>query len=151
LRERAGTGNAASTHAYGEAFVLLDPSRIFPMPINLSDIGSTLSFETFLLNLFGSTPSTPQKMVPTNAHVKPLAPHILRAWNGSAASSLDITVTWIRRARVSYGWLSGADVALDESAEAYTLNVYKGAALLRSQTINGPFVAPVVPSFTRRP
>lgn len=147
LRERAGTGYASTTHAAGDQFVLLDRTRIAAMPLNLGDIGGTLFFETFLLNLFGSTPSSSQKVVPSNARVKPLAPHMLRAIKASPTSLLDITVTWIRKARVNTAWLNGTDVALDESAETYTLSVYRGGALMRAQTINGPFVSPVVPTF----
>jgi hypothetical protein len=58
------------------------------------------------------------------------------AGSGSIYSLSDITLSWIRRARVKGGWYSGADVPLDESAEAYTLDIYNGSTLKRSVTIS---------------
>lgn len=147
LRARGGTEYAMSTHAAGDAFVLLDPTRIASLPILLTDIGSTLYFEAFLLNLFGNTPSGTQTLTPANARVKPLSPALFAAGHGSASSASDISLSWIRRARVNAQWLDGADVALDESAENYTLTIYNGATLVRTVTVAGPFTAPTKPNY----
>jgi hypothetical protein len=137
LRARVGTEGAMGTHVVGEPFVLLDTTHILPLSINLTDIGRTLKFEAFLLNLFGSTVSGSATLTPGNARVKPLSPVLFTAGHGSAASLSDISLSWIRRARVNAQWLDGADVALDESAENYTLSVLNGSTVVRTVTVSG--------------
>jgi hypothetical protein len=148
LRGRGGTEAAMSTHATGDAFVLLDATRIAPLSILLGDIGSTLYFEAFLMNLYGNNVSASTKVTPANARVKPLSPALFTALPGSASSTSDITLSWIRRARVNAQWLDGADVALDESSESYTLTMLNGSTVVRTVTISGPFTAPAVPTYT---
>jgi hypothetical protein len=137
LRGRVGTEWAMSTHVAGETFVLLDRTRMAVLPILLTDIKSAMYFETYLLNLFGTTPSTPQKVVPTVARVKPLSPALFVAGPGSAASTSDISLSWIRRARVGAQWLDGTDVPLDESSESYQLQVLNGSMVVRTVTVAG--------------
>jgi hypothetical protein len=131
LRGRVGTEWAMAAHAASEQFVFLDPTKIITSAINLSDIGATLFFETHLLNLFANQPATPQTLAPAVARVKPLSPVLFTA--GHVAT--DISLSWIRRARVNAQWLDGADVPLDESAETYTLNIFNGATLKRTVTV----------------
>jgi hypothetical protein len=137
LRGRVGTEWAMSTHVAGETFVLLDRTRMAALPILLTDIKSAMYFETYLLNLFGTTPSAPQKVVPTIARVKPLSPALFVAGPGSAASTSDISLSWIRRARVGAQWLDGTDVPLDESSESYQLQVLNGSTVVRTVTVAG--------------
>jgi hypothetical protein len=137
LRGRVGTEWAMSTHVTGETFVLLDRTRIASMPVLLTDIKAAMYFETYLLNLFGSTPSAAQKVVPTVARVKPLSPALFVAGPGSAASTSDISLSWIRRARVSAQWLDGTDVPLDESSESYQLQVLNSSTVVRTVTVAG--------------
>jgi hypothetical protein len=135
LRGRVGTEGAMTSHVSGEQFVFLDATKIISAAINVSDIGATLYFEPHLLNLFASQAVTPQILVPSVARVKPLSPVLFNAFHGSALSASDITLSWIRRARVNAQWLSGTDVPLDESAEAYTLDVFSGSTLKRTATV----------------
>lgn len=148
LRGRGGTEYAMSTHAAGDTFVLLDPARVAAMPLQQTDIGTQLSFETFLLNLFGNTPSAVVNVTPANAHVKPLSPAQFIAGHGSAASTSDISLSWLRRARINGQWLDGTDVPLDESSESYQLQVLNGSSVVRTIIVNGPFTAPAVPTYT---
>lgn len=148
LRGRVGTEYAMPTHTAGDTFVFLDPTRIAAMPLQQTDIGTQLSFETFLLNLFGNTPSAVVNVTPANAHVKPLAPAQFIAGHGSAASTSDISISWLRRARINGQWLDGTDVPLDESSESYQLQVLNGSSVVRTIIVNGPFTAPAVPAYT---
>jgi hypothetical protein len=136
LRGRVGTEWAMGAHAVGEQFVFLDPTRIAAMPLNLSDIGATLYFEPHLLNLFLTQAVTPTTDVPAVARVKPLSPVLFVAGHGSASSVSDISLSWIRRARVNAQWNDGADVPLDESAETYTLNILNGSTVVRTVTVS---------------
>ncbi|CAJ3065966.1 Uncharacterised protein [Burkholderia pseudomallei] len=148
LRGRGGTEAAMGSHAAGDAFVLLSTSNIASFQILLTDIGLQLSFEPFLLNLYGNSPGTPVKLKPTNARVRPLSPALFVAGHGSASSTSDITLSWIRRARVNAQWLDGTDVALDESSETYTLTILNGSTVVRTVTVAGPFTAPTQPNYT---
>lgn len=148
LRGRAGTEYAMTTHKAGDTFVLLDPTRIAAMPLQQTDIGTQLSFETYLLNLFGNTPSPITYVTPADARVKPVSPALFVAGHGSAANASDISLSWIRRARVNGQWLDGTDVPLDESSESYQLQVLNGSAVVRTAVVNGPFTAPAVPAYT---
>lgn len=136
LRGRVGTEWAMASHNISEQFVFLDPSKIASMPIATTDIGATLYFEPHLLNLFGGQPVTPQSAVPAIARIKPLSPALFVAGHGSDFSGSDISLSWLRRARVFAQWNDGADVPLDESAETYTLNIYSGGTLKRTVTIS---------------
>ncbi|RQZ08892.1 hypothetical protein DF105_00890 [Burkholderia stagnalis] len=147
IRGMKGTEYLMGGHVAGEDFVLLDPSRVGVAGINLTDIGQPLYFEPFLLNLFGNTPGGVVGLRPANARVKPLSPWLFAATKGSAAAATDISLQWIRRARVNTSWLSGADVPIDESTESYNLGIYNGTTLVRQVVVSGPFVAPTVPNY----
>jgi len=137
LRGRGGTEAAMTTHAAGERFVLLDPAAVLSMPIQATDFGSTLYFETFLRNLFSGSPGAQVSLMPKNGRVMPLSPVYFMAAHGSASSTSDISLSWIRRARVRTQWLDGADVPLDESAENYTLTILNGSTTVRTVTVAG--------------
>ncbi|WP_213308162.1 phage tail protein [Paraburkholderia sacchari] len=147
LRGRNGTGPQIANHAGGDRFVFLNAATLATFSINAADAGQPLYFEAFLNNLFASLPSTNQTVSVQNARVQPFAPHLFKAFSGSTSSSSDITLRWLRRARINFGWLDGTDVPLDESAENYTVSVYNGATLMRQTVVPGPFIAPNVPSW----
>lgn len=148
LRGRAGTEWAMNTHVGGEQFVFLDATRLKQTAINVSDIGASLWFEPHVLNVFINQPATAQKVVPTNARVKPLSPAQFVAGHGSAASTSDITLSWFRRARVGAQWVDGTDVPLDESSESYQLQILNGSTVVRTVVVTGPFTAPAQPAYT---
>ncbi|WP_233343628.1 phage tail protein [Burkholderia cepacia] len=147
VRGVKGTGAAIGSHTSGETFVFLDATKLVQLGINVTDIGQPLYFEPFLLNIFGNTPGSVTQVTPVRARVKPLAPHLLAAGKGSASAAGDVTLKWIRRARVNTTWISGADVPLDESTETYNVSVLSGTAAVRQLTVSGPFVAPAQPTW----
>lgn len=137
LRGRVGTEWAMPSHAAGEQFVFLDPAVMIRPTVNVSDIGSTMYFEPHLLNLFINQPVNRVTAHPLNAGVKPLSPVLFRAGRGSSSSTSDLTLSWIRRARVNGYWVSGADVPLDQSAESYALTIMNASGTtVRSITVS---------------
>ncbi|OJA81056.1 phage tail protein [Burkholderia ubonensis] len=148
LRGQKGTEYLMGSHVPGEDFVLLDPAKLSQTGINLTDIGQPLYFEPFLLNIFGNTPGGVVQVTPSVARVKPLMPWQLAATKGSSSSASDITLRWVRRARVQTGWLSGTDVPQDESTESYNVAVLNGSTVVRQLTVAGPFTAPTTPNWT---
>jgi hypothetical protein len=133
LRARQGTEWAAATHAAGDTFVLLD-TALYRLPLQLSDLGQTLKLLPVTL---GQTVRTSDALSVTvqEACVRPLAPAQLRANPGSTASPSDITLSWIRRARVNAAWLNGTDVPLDQASESYEVQVLSGSVVVRTVTV----------------
>jgi hypothetical protein len=147
LRGRSGTEGFIATHSLGEQFVLLNQSLLEMFSIPQSEIGTTQYYETFLLNQFYTQTPQKQPLAIKNGRVKPFKPHLFSAGHGSASSASDISLKWLRRARVNYSWLDGTDVPLDESSETYTLSIYNGSTLVRSVAVSGPFTSPTVPNY----
>jgi hypothetical protein len=133
LRARQGTEWAATAHAVGDTFVLLD-TKLDRLPLQVSDLGSTLKLLPVSL---GQTVSSVQAQTLTvqEGCVRPLSPAQLRAKPGSTTAANDITLSWIRRARVNAAWLNGTDVPLDESTESYRLQVRSGSTVVRTVTV----------------
>lgn len=134
LRGRQGTEWAIASHATGELFVLLGASTLYKLPLNLSDLGQTLKVLPVTLGRTASTADAVSVTV-SEACVRPLAPSGFNANKGSATSAADITLVWTRRARVNAAWLNGTDVPLDESTESYQVQVFNGAALVRTVVV----------------
>jgi hypothetical protein len=130
LRGRIGTEWAMSVHFVGEPFVFLNSSLLDSVGINLHDLGAVMYFEPHLLNQFLNQPAPAVTETPSVARVKPLSPVLLTAISGSVASLSDISLSWIRRARVYGQWQNGTDVPLDESSESYQVQVFNGASTL---------------------
>lgn len=135
LRGRGGTHWAMASHQQGEAFTVLDASKLIEATINQSDIGATLYFEPHLLNLFANQPVLAVTDIPTEATVKPLPPFQFRALPGSATATNDITLNWFRQARINAAWLNGTDVPLDETTESYQLVITDGSGNVKRTTV----------------
>lgn len=128
LRGRKGSEAAVSTHVLGERFILLQAATVRFVPLNISDKGRTFYYRV---------PSVGQDVhdvadtifVPQMNALKPLAPrHVTATRNGS----LDITLTWKRRARSNCEWVDYIDVPLDESVELYDIEIMNGSNVARS-------------------
>lgn len=140
LRARLDTDQPAAVHTVGEPFVFLDPTKLFAASINLTDVGQSLYFETYLSNIFGNVPGGVTSVAPTNARLSPFGPALLSAVKGaytSAGTANDIAVRWFRKARVNNGWYDGIDVPLDWSQESYQVTIYNSAgAQINQYAIN---------------
>jgi hypothetical protein len=134
LRARQGTEWAMSGHTSSDVFVLLSASSLYRLPLQIADLGSTMKF---LGTTLGQTVNTSNAVSVSVAEacVRPLAPSALTAISGSNADPTDITVNWIRRARINAAWLNGTDVPLDESTESYRLQVRSGSTVVRTVTV----------------
>lgn len=123
LRGRRGTERFGTGHAAGEAFVLLDPAALLPLT------GSGPMVTVAAQGQGDATPVMATRAVDGRA-LLPLAPVHLR---------LDGTVVrWVRRSRLGWAWIDGADAPLAEETEAYRVEIVAGEALLRSVEVAGP-------------
>jgi len=62
--------------------------------------------------------------------LQPLAPVGLDGVRASGVGS-DLSLRWVRRARLNAEWVDYIDVPLDESAELYDLEIYDAAHVLK--------------------
>lgn len=123
LRGRLGTEHTINTHAVTKRFVFLGEGLFSATaPIGLSrkykpvSIGSTLNATT--ANDFTFTAQC----------LKPYAPvHIAGSRDGGG----NISITWVRRARVNGGWLDNTDIPLNEQSELYDVEILNGVNVVR--------------------
>jgi len=129
LRGRLGTEWALGTHAAGERFVLLSGTLGKQMMAN-NTIGLARKYKPVTI---GSSlaDATAQDFTYTGVALKPYSPvHI----EGARDISGNLTIRWIRRTRLSGEWQDGVDVALNETSEAYEVDVMNGSTVVRTIT-----------------
>jgi hypothetical protein len=129
LRGRLGTDWAIAGHVAGEAFVLLD-GRVNKFQAANNLIGLSRSYKCVS---FGSTltATSPQDFLYTGVALKPYSPvHLSGVRDGSG----NLTINWVRRTRISGNWQDGVDVALNETSEAYEVEIMNGVNVMRTIT-----------------
>jgi hypothetical protein len=129
LRGRLGTEWTVDAHSAGERFVLLNANvqkHIFANSmIGLARIYKGVTFNSALSS------ASAQTLTYTGAALKPYSPvHIAGARDGSSS----LTISWIRRTRLSGAWQDGVDVPLNEENEAYEIEIMNGITVARTIT-----------------
>lgn len=130
LRGRRGTEGAAASHAVGEAFVLLTPGGVNFVPALLTDRNREYDFRALTK---GQTLGDAQDHDFTYnlRTLEPFAPAHLRGMRASGTGT-DLTLSWVRRARLGADWVDYVDVPLDEPEELYDVEVMDGGSVMRS-------------------
>lgn len=124
LRGRKGTEEAATGHAAGERFVLLDAARLFTVDPGTASYGVTRHYKAVTLKQ-SIADATPQAFANAGRAAKPLAPvHI----QGGVSAGSDIVLNWLRRGRIDQQWRDYADVPLGETNERYDVEIYTSAS-----------------------
>jgi hypothetical protein len=118
LRGRAGT-DAATIHAAGEPFVLIDDPALLTLPEALAGWAESGTARLQWMPRGGTALS--EIPVPAAGRaLRPLAPVQGRVRvEGSGA----VTVTWVRRSRVDAGWRDYVEQPLGESREAWRVTL----------------------------
>lgn len=135
LRHRIGTEWAAAAgHGSGARFVLLSEAMLRVIEYPSAEIG----LERHWKGVTGGKTLADAAAHPLAAagnSVRPLAPsHVA----GVRAPGGDLSVTWIRRARINADWRDSFDVPLDEPSERYRVEVYSDATrttLVRAEDV----------------
>jgi len=136
LRGRKGTEQYMTTHAIGDQFVLLDTATTKRVALATADIGIPLIFKA---PSFGQqvAEAAAIRFTPAAVGLEPLAPVHIRAGR-TANASWDITIAWTRRARLNAEWRDYVDVPVDDTPEAYEVEIYSSAAFTTlKRTITG--------------
>lgn len=136
LRGRNGTEYAFDTHGAGETFVLLTDATVRLTTLQYEEVGLARKYKGVSSGQPVSD-ATAETVTLEGNSVRPLAPVHVRATRDLSGN---ITLTWVRRARVNGAWRNGMDVPLDEPAEAYEVDVYDGATVVRTLTSSSPTV-----------
>ncbi|HEY0327056.1 MAG TPA: phage tail protein, partial [Allosphingosinicella sp.] len=115
LRGRRGTEGAAAGHFVGEDFALIDPrsARVIDLPMGLG-LGSVVD----LLALgVGDDEPVHAVLTLTGETLRPPAPVHVSAVVADGGTQ----ISWVRRSRQGWTWVSGADTPLAEEQERYRL------------------------------
>jgi hypothetical protein len=127
LRGRLGTEYAIGTHALGERFVLLNDT-LAEIAMQESDIGRAITLTSVTAGVAEEDGNSAAVSYQANS-LRPYAPVHLR---GSRDSAGNLTVTWVRRARINAEWRDKVDVALDEATEQYEVQAWHLGVLRRT-------------------
>ncbi len=126
LRGRLGTEYAISAHGAGERFILLDarlqkdavPDGLF----GLSRMYKGASFGQTLGQVQAESFTYQARAL------KPYAPvHI----GGMRDDAGNLTLHWVRRARLGGAWRDGVDIPINEASEAYDIEIMSGDSVVR--------------------
>lgn len=133
LRGRQGTEHLTASHIAGEDFILLNE--------NIKKISTANSF--IGLQRFYKTVSFGNDIEDAAAvdfiyranNLKPFSPvHI----KGLRDLSGNVSISWIRRARLNAGLQDNVDVPLDEVSEIYEVDILNGEIVVRTLTASAP-------------
>jgi len=132
LRGRRGTEWAGAAHAAGEGFALIEPEALAAIEAPVAALGG----EARLIGSGigdGETGASASRAVTGEAMRPPSPVHL-------AAEPLpggDLAISWVRRSRNGWVWLSGGDTPLGEESERYRLTL-SGAGFERAVSLAEP-------------
>ncbi|HEX6374601.1 MAG TPA: phage tail protein [Allosphingosinicella sp.] len=131
LRGRRGTEWAASLHAAGDPFVLIEAESLAAIDAPLGSLGG----EARLLATGLGDPDGVLALRQIGGEaMRPPSPVHLRA---EMLANGDMAIGWVRRSRNGWVWLSGSDTPLGEETESYRLTL-AGEGFERSLTLPAP-------------
>jgi hypothetical protein len=124
------TADRIQGHNIGDRFVLLDSERLRFVDFDSRVIGQSAEFSA--LGLGDSNPVTANVPFIGKA-LYPLSPVHARliVLDGAGAK-----LSWIRRARVDFGWVDGVDHPLVEDQEHYAVSAINAGAVIGNWTAN---------------
>jgi len=127
LRGRLGT-EANTTHGSNEVFVLLRSTTLGRTEFGPADWYYSRLFKPVSL-LTNEVDTTAQAFTNNGVGKMPKSPvHVA----GVRDSSNNLTVTWVRRTRLQVPGLGLGPVPLGELSEAYSIDIYSGATVVRT-------------------
>lgn len=133
LRGRRGSEYAMGLHTAGERFVLLDAATLHRVADVTASLGVARLYKAVTSGTsLSDTPA--QAFTNVGAGLKPYAPVHLGGGRNAAG---DLTLTWVRRGRLSGEWRDGVDVPLGEASEAYEVEIWDSGRTAVKRTLGG--------------
>lgn len=137
LRGRRGTEYAMVGHTVGERVVALSTDTLKRDTVDLSERNQLRYYKGVTFNAAIQSALAMPFAFQANS-LKPYSPcHI----EGSRDGSDNLTITWVRRSRLSGAWMDYIDVPLGETSEAYEVDVMDGLTVKRTLSSTSPSVA----------
>ncbi|HEX8512763.1 MAG TPA: phage tail protein [Allosphingosinicella sp.] len=131
LRGRRGTEWAAGLHSPGEPFVLIESESLAVVEAPLASLEGEVRL---LAHGLGDPDGVLAARTVTGEAMRPPAPVHLRA---DRLANGDLSLTWVRRSRSGWVWLSGSDTPLGEESERYRVTL-SGGGSSTSVTVAAP-------------
>ncbi len=133
LRGRLGT-EANTTHGTNEVFVLLRTATLGRSEFGPVDWGASRYFKP--VSFFTAEVDTAAQTFTNNGvGKKPYSPvHVA----GERDGSNNLSLSWVRRTRLQVPGLGLGPVPLGETSEAYQIDIYSGAAVVRTISATTP-------------
>lgn len=131
LRGRKGTEWAVDLHQDGDTIILLNASSAHLIQLSSTDYNVARPWK--VITVSESLDDTPSESLTYEAqNLKPYAPVLL---GGGRDASGNLTITWIRRNRLTNEWIDGSDVPMSESSEAYEIEIWTSGYASLKRTI----------------
>ncbi|HYN47092.1 MAG TPA: hypothetical protein VES64_10410, partial [Allosphingosinicella sp.] len=132
LRGRRGTEWAAIGHAPDEAFTLIEAGTLAVLEAPAGSLGGEARIMAAGIGDLQDGALASAAIV--GASLRPPSPVHLNARETEAG---DLHLSWVRRSRQGWSWLSGSDTPLGEEAERYRLAI-TGAGFERTVELSAP-------------
>lgn len=130
LSSRRGTEHNLAALVPGDQFVMLSTGGLYDIATQVSAVGSERTYRAVTIGAQFET-GTDVTFTPNGERLRPLSPVRLR---GSRDGSENLTITWMRRDRLSEALRDGVAVPNSESSEAYEVDIMDGASVVRTLT-----------------
>lgn len=134
LRGRRGTEWASAGHAAGAPFVLIEADSLAAVDFGPAAVGAAA-------RILATGPGDPDGVTAT----RPLAGEALRPpspvhLEARRRPNGDIEISWVRRSRSGWVWLSGSEVPLGEETERYRVALTCGGLRREFETADPAFL-----------
>lgn len=133
LRGRRGTEYVMGTSQVGDAFVLISGGDLGRVVLTSSEIGTDRIYKVVSINTeYGTGIDTSFA-----GHAQALVPFSPVDVSATHQSNDDILITWLRRSRLGRTLMSGVDIPLGETTEAFQIDILdpgSPATVLRTLT-----------------
>lgn len=136
LRGRRGTEWAVGTAVAGDDFVLLDEA-VMRVPLEYHRIGGEVAHKALLFGGPSLADSDAENFTPMGVPLMPFSPIDLSVIDDGG----DLELTWVRRSRAGTELLSGMEIPLLETSEAYEIDILASAdpaTVIRTITATTP-------------
>jgi uncharacterized protein with HEPN domain len=141
LRGLAGTEDATSAGAAIDAAVVLLDQAVTPLGLAARETGLALNWIAEAHGMAGGRVG-PMAFSGGIRAATPLAPVHLDAQRTTGG---DIALSWVRRGRIDADGWDGDDIPLDETFEAYRIDILNGGQSVRAASAPGPAFAYTLP------
>jgi len=130
-----GTAQHTTGHSPNEKFILFTGDDAFMQVLEgvVADIGRTYYFKG--LNSFQTPDQVDPIVIPVQGN--PYRPYAPSGVTIAKNSSYDLIISWQRHTRRNGRWQDGGDVAIPATETQCRIEIYNGATLVQSDTVNG--------------